>query len=50
MTADLTFTTTRNEAAVSAAEREQILAAPGFGTHFTDHMVTDRCAPSARSR
>ncbi|HIZ99826.1 MAG TPA: branched-chain amino acid aminotransferase [Candidatus Janibacter merdipullorum] len=40
MTADLTFTTTRNEAAVSAAEREQILAAPGFGTHFTDHMVT----------
>ncbi|QHC25310.1 branched-chain amino acid aminotransferase [Streptomyces sp. GS7] len=23
-----------------AAEREQILAAPGFGRHFTDHMVT----------
>ena len=24
----------------SAAEREAILAAPGFGKHFTDHMVT----------
>ncbi|WP_438485716.1 branched-chain amino acid aminotransferase [Streptomyces sp. S186] len=23
-----------------AAERERILAAPGFGRHFTDHMVT----------
>ncbi|MDT3398116.1 branched-chain amino acid aminotransferase [Streptomyces sp. B1866] len=25
---------------LSAAERERILAAPGFGRHFTDHMVT----------
>lgn len=25
---------------LSDAEREQILAAPGFGRHFTDHMVT----------
>ncbi|WP_415951577.1 branched-chain amino acid aminotransferase [Streptomyces sp. KLOTTS4A1] len=25
---------------LSAAEREQILANPGFGRHFTDHMVT----------
>ncbi len=25
---------------LSAAEREQILASPGFGRHFTDHMVT----------
>ncbi len=24
----------------TAAEREAILAAPGFGKHFTDHMVT----------
>ncbi|MCP3758532.1 branched-chain amino acid aminotransferase [Streptomyces sp. NPDC056773] len=25
---------------LSAAEREAILASPGFGRHFTDHMVT----------
>jgi len=25
---------------VAAAEREQVLQAPGFGQHFTDHMVT----------
>lgn len=40
MTAELTFATTRSEAPLPAAEREQILADPGFGTHFTDHMVT----------
>ncbi|WP_225799282.1 branched-chain amino acid aminotransferase [Streptomyces sp. NK15101] len=27
---------------LSAAEREAILAKPGFGRHFTDHMVTIR--------
>ncbi|MEU9335247.1 branched-chain amino acid aminotransferase [Streptomyces sp. NPDC048290] len=27
-------------APLSAAERETILASPGFGRHFTDHMVT----------
>ncbi|MGI5471048.1 branched-chain amino acid aminotransferase [Streptomyces sp. CA-132043] len=27
---------------LSAAEREKILASPGFGRHFTDHMVTVR--------
>lgn len=27
---------------LSDAEREQILASPGFGRHFTDHMVTIR--------
>lgn len=27
---------------LSAAEREEILASPGFGRHFTDHMVTIR--------
>ncbi|MFD5704542.1 branched-chain amino acid aminotransferase [Streptomyces lasiicapitis] len=27
---------------VSAAEREAVLASPGFGRHFTDHMVTIR--------
>ncbi|MBW1600099.1 branched-chain amino acid aminotransferase [Streptomyces sp. JJ38] len=27
---------------LSAAERDKVLAAPGFGRHFTDHMVTIR--------
>jgi len=36
---DLTFAVTRNESAVSPADREAILANPGFGKHFTDHMV-----------
>jgi len=40
MTAELTFATTRSDAPTPAAEREQILANPGFGTHFTDHMAT----------
>jgi branched-chain amino acid aminotransferase len=35
----LTFQVTRNEQALSVAEREAILVAPGFGKHFTDHMV-----------
>ncbi|QIM16350.1 branched-chain amino acid aminotransferase [Leucobacter insecticola] len=36
---ELTFT--RTEAArMPAAEREAILADPGFGNHFTDHMVS----------
>ncbi|MET0726252.1 MAG: branched-chain amino acid aminotransferase [Leifsonia sp.] len=37
--ADLTFAVTRNENAKSEAERQAILADPGFGNHFTDHMV-----------
>ncbi|WP_434812048.1 branched-chain amino acid aminotransferase [Microbacterium sp. bgisy189] len=37
--APLEFAVTRNLAARSAAERDEILAAPGFGTNFTDHMV-----------
>ncbi|TPW73670.1 branched-chain amino acid aminotransferase [Schumannella sp. 10F1B-5-1] len=36
---DLTFAVTRNENAKTVEEREQILADPGFGQHFTDHMV-----------
>lgn len=40
MTAELTFATTHSEAPLPDAEREQILADPGFGNHFTDHMVT----------
>ncbi|MDF2920724.1 MAG: branched chain amino acid aminotransferase [Microbacterium sp.] len=35
----LEFAVTRNLTAASAARREEILANPGFGTHFTDHMV-----------
>jgi len=35
----LNFTVTKNLAAKGRAEREAILADPGFGQHFTDHMV-----------
>ncbi len=35
----LTWAVTRNEDPTPAAEREAILANPGFGKHFTDHMV-----------
>ncbi|AZS43999.1 branched-chain amino acid aminotransferase [Microbacterium oleivorans] len=37
--APLTFSVTKNLAAVSPSAREEILANPGFGTNFTDHMV-----------
>lgn len=39
---DLTFAVTRNESAASEADRAAILANPGFGKTFTDHMV-DLC-------
>ena len=35
----LDFQVTKNLAAASTAKREQLLADPGFGTVFTDHMV-----------
>ncbi|MEJ1087726.1 branched-chain amino acid aminotransferase [Microbacterium sp. Mu-80] len=38
-TAELTFAVTKNLAAKSPAQREEILRDPGFGTNFTDHMV-----------
>lgn len=38
-TPDLRFEVTRNEHARSAEERARILENPGFGQHFTDHMV-----------
>jgi branched-chain amino acid aminotransferase len=41
-TAGLLWNVTRNESARSAAERKEILANPGFGNYFTDHMV-DLC-------
>ncbi|WP_404475675.1 branched-chain amino acid aminotransferase [Microbacterium aerolatum] len=37
--APLEFAVTRNLAAKTPADREQILQNPGFGTAFTDHMV-----------
>lgn len=37
--AGLVWQVTGNEAAKSDAEREAILADPGFGNHFTDHMA-----------
>ncbi|GGR23043.1 branched-chain amino acid aminotransferase [Agromyces mediolanus] len=37
--AGLIWQTVRNPDAKSDAEREAILADPGFGQHFTDHMV-----------
>ncbi|MFD5599992.1 branched-chain amino acid aminotransferase [Leucobacter sp. NPDC058333] len=36
---DLTFTRTEGER-LPAAEREEILQDPGFGNHFTDHMIS----------
>ncbi|MCJ2184888.1 branched-chain amino acid aminotransferase [Novosphingobium sp. 1949] len=38
--AELTFTTLPHPALVSDETRTAILANPGFGTNFTDHMVT----------
>ena len=38
-TAPLTFTVTKNLAAKTPAQRDEILQNPGFGTNFTDHMV-----------
>ncbi|WP_020075046.1 branched-chain amino acid aminotransferase [Cryocola sp. 340MFSha3.1] len=38
-TSGLLWNVTRNEAAPDAATRAEILADPGFGNHFTDHMV-----------
>ncbi len=37
--APLEFAVTRNLAAKSTAQRDEILASPGFGQSFTDHMV-----------
>ena len=37
--AALEFTIERNPAPASAEVREAVLADPGFGKHFTDHMV-----------
>ena len=39
MTAELSFTTTRSDAPLPDADREAVLADPGFGSTFTDHMA-----------
>ncbi|MFC4224953.1 branched-chain amino acid aminotransferase [Lysinibacter cavernae] len=39
-TAPLSFTVSHPAAPVPDAQREAILAEPGFGKHFTDHMVS----------
>src|SRR3954452_10858629 len=39
------ISTTANPAPVDDAELAEILAAPGFGTYFTDHMVTVEWTP-----
>jgi branched-chain amino acid aminotransferase len=43
----LTFTEQLNPAPAPAWRRAEILAAPGFGKHFTDHMVTATWTPGA---
>lgn len=35
----LEFAVTKNLTAKNTAQRDEILASPGFGEHFTDHMV-----------
>ncbi|WP_026313696.1 branched-chain amino acid aminotransferase [Actinomadura flavalba] len=44
MSTTLDFDITRNERPLPAVEREGILADPGWGRYFTDHMVTIRYA------
>jgi branched-chain amino acid aminotransferase len=41
-TPELSFEILASETALPDAEREQIMAEPGFGTVFTDHMATIR--------
>ena len=45
-TSSLSFTRTPNPAPATAQRRAEILAKPGFGKYFTDHMVTVRWSAS----
>ena len=47
-TTPLTFEVTRRTDPRPDAEREAVLANPGFGTTFTDHMVTGHVDARAR--
>ncbi|GII55733.1 branched-chain-amino-acid aminotransferase [Planotetraspora thailandica] len=40
MTTQLSFDVQLNQQARTVAEREQVLASPGFGQTFTDHMIS----------
>ncbi len=46
-TAPFASTLELNQAARTDAEREAILASPGFGNHFTDHMFLTEWTPEA---
>jgi branched-chain amino acid aminotransferase len=41
------FSTTLSSSAVAAEQRAEVLANPGFGQYFTDHMVTATWTPDA---
>ena len=45
MATQLEISTSRNPAPVDDARLAEILANPGFGTHFTDHMLTVEWTP-----
>ncbi|HEY6739167.1 MAG TPA: branched-chain amino acid aminotransferase [Actinopolymorphaceae bacterium] len=45
MTGKLEYVVTTTDSPTPAERREAILAAPGFGKHFTDHMVTISWTP-----
>ena len=45
VTSGLAFVPARDVPRTGEAEREAVLAAPGFGKHFTDHMVTATWTP-----
>ena len=45
---EIDFEIRPSQARVPAAERERILAAPGFGQVFTDHMITHALVGRAR--
>ena len=47
MTSALQFTQNLTATPTSAQRRAEILADPGFGKHFTDHMVTATWTPDA---
>ena len=47
MTSALQFTQNLTATPTSAQRRAEILANPGFGKHFTDHMVTATWTPDA---
>jgi branched-chain amino acid aminotransferase len=47
MTSPLEFTVSRNASPVPEERRAEILANPGFGLFFTDHMVSIRWTPDS---